>query len=107
MIAGLLRDQSDSQIDQVPGLGEVPVLGALFRSVRYQRNETELVIAVTPYLVDPVTGDEVRLPTDGYRPPSMMEQFFYGALGGLSQKVCVLRKRLRLKAQSDLWWIKR
>lgn len=86
MIAGLLRDQSDSQIDQVPGLGEVPVLGALFRSVRYQRNETELVIAVTPYLVDPVTGDEVRLPTDGYRPPSMMEQFFYGALGACLKK---------------------
>lgn len=83
MIAGLLRDQSDSQIDQVPGLGELPVLGALFRSVNFQRNETELVIAVTPYLVDPVTGDEVRLPTDGFRPPSMMEQFFYGALGAL------------------------
>lgn len=86
MIAGLLRDQSDSQINQVPGLGEVPVLGALFRSVQYQRNETELVIAVTPYLVDPVTGDEVRLPTDGFRPPSMMEQFFYGALGAVSHE---------------------
>lgn len=85
MIAGLLRDQSDSQIDQVPGLGELPVLGALFRSVNFQRNETELVIAVTPYLVDPVTGDEVRLPTDGFRSPSMMEQFFYGALGAISK----------------------
>lgn len=86
MIAGLLRDQSDSQIDQVPGLGEVPVLGALFRSVDYQRDQTELVIAVTPYLVDPVTGDEVRLPTDGFRPPSMMEQFFYGALSSVSNE---------------------
>lgn len=86
MIAGLLRDQSDSQIEQVPGLGELPVLGSLFRSVDYQRNETELVIAVTPYLVDPVTGDEVRLPTDGFRPPSMMDQFFYGALGAVSQE---------------------
>lgn len=86
MIAGLLRDQSDSQIDQVPGLGEVPVLGSLFRSVDYQRDQTELVIAVTPYLVDPVTGDEVRLPTDGFRPPSMMEQFFYGALGSVSSE---------------------
>lgn len=86
MIAGLLRDQSDTTIDQVPGLGELPVLGALFRSTDFQRNETELVIAVTPYLVDPLTGDEVRLPTDGFRQPSMMEQFFYGALGGLSEQ---------------------
>lgn len=84
MIAGLLRDQSDTTINQVPGLGEVPVLGALFRSTAFQHNETELVIAVTPYLVDPVTGDEVRLPTDNFRQPSMMEQFFYGALGSLS-----------------------
>jgi pilus assembly protein CpaC len=86
MIAGLLRDQSDTSIDQVPGLGEVPVLGALFRSTQFQRNETELVIAVTPYLVDPLTGDEVRLPTDGFRQPSMMDQFFYGALGGLTEQ---------------------
>lgn len=85
MIAGLLRDQSQTTIDQIPGLGELPVLGALFRSTDFQRNETELVIAVTPYLVDPLTGDEVRLPTDGYRHSSMMEQFFYGALGKLSE----------------------
>lgn len=84
MIAGLLRDQSDTTIDQLPGLGEIPVLGALFRSTAFQRNETELVIAVTPYLVDPVTGDEIRLPTDGFRQPSMMEQFFYGAVSSIS-----------------------
>jgi pilus assembly protein CpaC len=86
MIAGLLRDQSDTAIDQVPGLGELPVLGALFRSTDFQRNETELVIAVTPYLVDPLTGDEVRLPTDGFRQPSMMEQFFYGALSAIDER---------------------
>lgn len=84
MIAGLLRDQVSSTIDELPGVGEIPVLGALFRSTEFQRNETELVIAVTPYLVDPVTGSDIRLPTEGYRPPSMMEQFFYGALGSLS-----------------------
>lgn len=84
MIAGLLRDQSDTTINQIPGIGELPVLGALFRSTRFQRNETELVIAVTPYLVDPLTGDEVRLPTDNFRQASMMEQFFYGALSSIS-----------------------
>jgi pilus assembly protein CpaC len=84
MIAGLMKDVSTSGIDQVPGLGEVPVLSALFRDTSFTREETELVIAVTPYLVDPVTGDEVRMPTDSFRHASMMEQFFYGALGSLS-----------------------
>lgn len=86
VIAGLLSDRSDSTISQLPGLGELPVLGSLFRSTAFQRNESELVIAVTPYLVDPITGDEVRLPTDNFRQPSVMEQFFYGALGGLSKE---------------------
>lgn len=86
MIAGLLRDQSDTTINQLPGLGELPVLGALFRSTEFLHNETELVIAVTPYLVDPLTGDEVRLPTDGFRQPSMMEQFFYGALSAVDEE---------------------
>lgn len=86
VIAGLLSDRSESTIDQLPGLGELPVLGGLFRSTAFQRNETELVIAVTPYLVDPVTGDEIRLPTDNFRAPSMMEQVFYGALGGVSKE---------------------
>lgn len=86
MIAGLLKDTLDSTVDQVPGVGEVPLLSALFRSTNFERNETELVIAVTPYLVDPVTGEDVRLPTDNFRPASMMEQFFYGALGSLSKE---------------------
>ncbi|MCH2548259.1 MAG: type II and III secretion system protein family protein [Alphaproteobacteria bacterium] len=86
MIAGLLRDQSETTIEQLPGIGEIPVLGALFRSTDFRRDETELVIAVTPYLVDPLTGDEVRLPTDGFRQSSMMEQFFYGALAAMDEK---------------------
>lgn len=84
MIAGLLNDKMQNSINQVPGLGEVPVLGALFRSMAFQRNETELVIAVTPYIVDPLKSSDVRLPTDNFRPASDMESFFYGALGTLS-----------------------
>jgi len=80
MVAGLLRDQMENTITQVPGLSEIPILSALFRSTDYQRNETELVIAVTPYLVDPLLNTDVRLPTDGFRPASLMESFFYGAL---------------------------
>jgi pilus assembly protein CpaC len=86
MIAGLINDQTRASIDQLPGAKELPVLGALFRSTEFQRNETELVIAVTPYIVDPVKGTDVKMPTDDFRPASQMEMFFFGALGTLSGK---------------------
>lgn len=81
MIAGLISDTMASAISEMPGVGEIPVLSALFRSTSYQRNETELVIAVTPYLVDPLKHGDVKLPTDDFRPASFMESIFYGALG--------------------------
>ncbi len=81
MIAGLMSDNITSQIDQLPGAGEIPVLGALFRSTAFKRNETELVISVTPYLVDPIKGSDIKLPTDDLRPASFMESVFMGALG--------------------------
>lgn len=84
MIAGLIKDQVRSSIDQLPGVKELPILGALFRSTDFQRNETELVIAITPYIVDPVKGADVKLPTDNFAPASQMETFFYGALGTMS-----------------------
>lgn len=80
MIAGLLRDSSTSTINQLPGAGDIPVLGALFRSVAYQRKETELVIAVTPYLVDPIKDSDIKLPTDDYHPASFLESIFFGAV---------------------------
>ncbi len=67
MIAGLLNNGTSNSIDKVPGLGNLPILGSLFKSRRFQRDETELVIVVTPYLVRPINASEVRLPTDGYR----------------------------------------
>lgn len=82
MLAGLIQDNMISQIDQLPGAGDIPVLGALFRSTSFQRNQTELVIAVTPFLVDPMKGSDVKLPTDDFRPASFMESIFFGALGG-------------------------
>lgn len=84
MIAGLIKDQSRSTVGNLPGVKEVPILGALFRSTEFQRNETELVIAVTPYLVDPVRSTDIKLPTDNFAHASQMEMFFYGALGTLS-----------------------
>lgn len=83
MIAGLIRDNMSTQIDELPGIGEIPVLSALFRSTSYQRNETELVIAVTPYLVDPLKSTDIKMPTDDFRPASFMENVFFGALGGV------------------------
>ena len=59
----------------LPGIGELPILGALFRSDGFQRNETELVIVVTPYLVSGVANPaQVKLPTDGWKPPSDLER---------------------------------
>ncbi|MFO0110128.1 MAG: secretion system protein, partial [Alphaproteobacteria bacterium] len=81
MIAGLLRDNMLSTLEQLPGASEVPVLSALFRSTAYQRNETELVIAVTPYIVNPLSSGDIKLPTDDFRPATFMESVFFGALG--------------------------
>ncbi len=67
MIAGLLNNDTANSISKTPGLGEIPILGSLFKSRRFQRHETELVIVVTPYLVRPINASDVRLPTDGYR----------------------------------------
>ncbi len=70
MIAGLLQNNSSNSIEKAPGLGDVPVLGNLFRSTNYRRGETELVIVVTPYLVKPVNANDIALPTDGYLKPT-------------------------------------
>ncbi|WP_052710448.1 type II and III secretion system protein family protein [Azospirillum thiophilum] len=76
-IAGLLQNNSSTMLDSVPGLGDVPVLGALFRSSRFKRNETELVIVVTPYLVRPVSAaNALSAPTDGFAAASDVERIF-------------------------------
>ena len=77
MIAGLLQNSNTNNIEKAPFLGDVPVLGALFRSTKFQRNETELVIIVTPYLVRPVSG-QLATPTDGYRAPDDVQRNFLG-----------------------------
>ncbi len=69
MIAGLLQNRNRNNIDKAPFLGDLPILGMLFRSTSYQRDETELVIIVTPYLVRPVSG-QLATPADGYRAPT-------------------------------------
>jgi len=74
MIAGLLSNNSNNSIDKAPGLGDVPILGNLFRSTSFRKGETELVIVVTPYLVNPVNANDIKLPTDGYRAPNEFQR---------------------------------
>lgn len=75
MISGLLQNGGNNSVDRAPFLGSLPILGALFRSKGFRRNETELVVVVTPYLVRPVTAGEIALPTDGFRTTSPGRQF--------------------------------
>jgi pilus assembly protein CpaC len=78
MIGGLIQNSNINSIDKVPGLGDVPVLGAMFRSNGYRRNQTELMIIVTPYLVKPVSANEIKLPTDGLKTPTDLQNFLMG-----------------------------
>ncbi|KPP84934.1 MAG: Tad secretion system secretin RcpA [Rhodobacteraceae bacterium HLUCCA08] len=77
-IAGLLSDDFVDLNGQVPWLGDIPVLGALFRSAEYSRQQTELVIIVTPHLVTPTRGEALALPTDRVRPPTERDLFLFG-----------------------------
>lgn len=81
-IAGLIKDSSRESIKKFPGLGDVPVLGALFRSSEFRKNETELVIIITPHLVKPLDMARQTLPTDGFKEPSTSEFFLKGEMEG-------------------------
>jgi pilus assembly protein CpaC len=80
-IAGLFQNNGQNQIQSIPGIGDVPILGALFRSSTFQRNESELVIVVTPYIVRPVSrpGD-LLLPTQGLHYSSDLERILLNRL---------------------------
>ncbi|MEM1132793.1 MAG: type II and III secretion system protein family protein [Pseudomonadota bacterium] len=67
MIAGLMSNNVQNSVNKAPGLGDVPILGNLFKSSEFQRGETELVIIVTPYLVKPVNSNDIKLPTDAFQ----------------------------------------
>lgn len=77
-IAGLLEDDFQDNVTQLPWLGDIPILGMLFRSADYRREQSELVIIVTPHLVTPVRGEALALPTDRVRPPTESEFFLFG-----------------------------
>lgn len=77
-IAGLLRSDYQTTVRQLPLLGNIPILGALFRSTGFQRGETELLIVVTPRLVAPIRPDQVRLPTDRIADPKPVDVLLTG-----------------------------
>jgi pilus assembly protein CpaC len=79
-IAGLLQHTTKQQLDGFPGLKDMPVLGALFRSRDYQNNETELVILVSTYLVRPTSEKRLAAPTDGFVPPTDADTILFGHL---------------------------
>ncbi len=78
MLAGLMQHTTSDNINKFPGLGDVPVLGALFRSTQFQNNESELVIVVTPYIVHPVSNKKLQTPIDGFVPATDFERTVLG-----------------------------
>jgi len=72
-IGGLLQESVQSDLDRIPFLGEIPILGQLFSSQNFQRDETELVVIVTPKLVQPLGSDPLPLPGDSYVEPSRLD----------------------------------
>ncbi|PIE14930.1 MAG: general secretion pathway protein [Rhodobacterales bacterium] len=81
-IAGLLQDDFQDLNSQVPWLGDIPILGTLFRSTEYQRAQSELVVIITPHLVTPTRGEALALPTDRIRIPTERELFLKGKVVG-------------------------
>lgn len=77
-LAGLIRKDFQTTVRQVPLLGSIPIIGALFRSSGFQKGETELVIVVTPRIVQPVKANQIQLPTDRVQNPSEGELFLMG-----------------------------
>ncbi|MBF34824.1 MAG: pilus assembly protein CpaC [Hyphomonadaceae bacterium] len=80
MLAGLIQSRSRQSLDQLPGLKRLPVLGALFQSRDFLNEETELVVIITPYLVDPTSKNNLRTPADGFANASDAQTIFFGAL---------------------------
>lgn len=86
-LAGLLQDETRQNISKFPGLGDIPVLGSLFQSESFQRNETELVIIATAYIVQPVSKGQLADPIAGFQPPTDLERILSGKLARVSGQV--------------------
>jgi pilus assembly protein CpaC len=85
-MAGLIKDSSRSEITGTPGLKDLPILGALFRSRDFQQNQTELVVIVTPYVVNPVNEQQLSVPTDGLALATDRQAILFGRLNKIYGK---------------------
>ncbi|MGR2769432.1 type II and III secretion system protein family protein [Photobacterium ganghwense] len=85
-IAGLLNESVTDVVDRLPGLGDIPIIGQLFRSQAFRKGETELVILVTPRLAKPVRRQDVSLPTDNFVEPNDWEYYLLGRMSELKAK---------------------
>jgi pilus assembly protein CpaC len=81
-LAGLLQDNLRESIEKIPGLGDIPILGALFRSSTYRQQKTDLLIAITPHIVKPVPEGSIKFPGEFLKPPSRWEFYLEGRLEG-------------------------
>jgi len=81
-LAGLLQDNLREEVKKIPGLGDIPVLGALFKSTSYLQEKTDLMIAVTPHLVQPVAAGSLEFPGEHFQPPTWYEFYLEGRLEG-------------------------
>ena len=81
-LAGLLQDKFFDRVEKIPGLGDLPILGALFRSSSFQEEKTELMIAVTPHLVKPAEAGSLKFPGDDFQTPNWYEFYLEGRLEG-------------------------
>ncbi|WP_175837837.1 type II and III secretion system protein family protein [Burkholderia anthina] len=81
-IGGLIKDNVTGALKAIPGVGEVPVLGALFRSTSFQQDRTELIFLITPHLVKPLQTADVPLPTDSFSKPSEADVYATGNMEG-------------------------
>jgi pilus assembly protein CpaC len=99
MIAGLLNDQVREIAAKYPLLGDLPILGNLFRSTKFQKEETELVIIITPTLVKPLDPGPYRLPTDHFIEPSATEFYLWGALEGMPPEAADEEKAPHLETE--------
>jgi len=90
-IAGILKDETRQIVSKFPGLGDIPILGTLFRSSSFQKNETELIVIVTAHLVKPLDTAKQTLPSDAYIEPNDFEFYLLGNIEGRNKKVAPAR----------------
>lgn len=93
-IAGLMQNSTAQRASRMPGVNNLPVIGALFRSTGFRRGQTELVIIVTPVVVQPTTARQVRTPIDSFVPPNDFERILLGRFQGDTRATSQVRSRI-------------